>query len=88
MYALKCPETRRQYPRRLKVFLDFLVSDNTSLDEQALKLLNKIRDNPRWFEDKFMDLIYLDVEMQCKQFLRYEDDYTGQYRYRITQRGQ
>jgi hypothetical protein len=24
LYALKVPETKRQYPRRLKVFLDFL----------------------------------------------------------------
>jgi hypothetical protein len=24
LYALKAPETKRQYPRRLKVFLDFL----------------------------------------------------------------
>ena len=27
-YALKAPETSRQYPRRLKVFFDFMQSDN------------------------------------------------------------
>ena len=28
MYALKAPESKRQYPKRLKVFLDFLTSKN------------------------------------------------------------
>ena len=26
MYALKAPESKRQYPKRLKVFFDFLTS--------------------------------------------------------------
>jgi hypothetical protein len=39
IYPLKSPETRRQYPRRLKVFLDSLGTGCTSLDEQALQLL-------------------------------------------------
>jgi hypothetical protein len=26
-YALKAPETRKQYPRRLKVFFDFMQFD-------------------------------------------------------------
>jgi hypothetical protein len=53
-YALKSQETRRQYPRRLKVFLDFLDLHCGSLDEQAL---GKVREDPRWFEDRFMDFI-------------------------------
>ena len=28
MYALRAPESKRQYPKRLKVFLDFLTSNN------------------------------------------------------------
>lgn len=28
MYALKAPESKRQYPKRLKVFLDFLTFKN------------------------------------------------------------
>jgi len=28
MYALKAPESKRQYPKRLNVFLDFLTSKN------------------------------------------------------------
>jgi hypothetical protein len=29
LYALKAPETKRQYPRRFKVFLDFLHLEGT-----------------------------------------------------------
>jgi hypothetical protein len=54
MYALKSPETRRQYPSRLKVFLDI---GGTSLDEQALQLLRKASEDALWFEDRFMDFI-------------------------------
>jgi hypothetical protein len=32
LYALKAPETKRQYPRRLKVFLDFLQIDSPYSD--------------------------------------------------------
>ncbi|MGA9317065.1 MAG: hypothetical protein WBV84_03310, partial [Nitrososphaeraceae archaeon] len=57
MYALKSRETRRQYPQRLKVFLDFLDPSGGILDEQALQFLDKVRQDPRWFEDRFMDFI-------------------------------
>jgi hypothetical protein len=33
-YALKAPESRRQYPRRLKIFLDYLRLEG-NLKEQA-----------------------------------------------------
>jgi hypothetical protein len=35
-YALRAPETKRQWPRRLKIFLDFLRMEGaSSLEEQA-----------------------------------------------------
>ncbi|MGH9953231.1 MAG: hypothetical protein ACRD5J_16560 [Nitrososphaeraceae archaeon] len=60
-YALKSQESRRQCHRRLKVFLDFLDLHCSSLDEQALQLLSKVRDDPRWFEDRFMDFIVFQI---------------------------
>jgi len=57
VYALKSPETRRQYPQRLKIFLDFLDTGLAPLDEQALQLLMKVNKDLRWFEDRFMDFI-------------------------------
>ena len=62
VYALKSPETRRQYPQRLKVFLDFLDTGSTKLDEQALQLLLNVKEDPRWFEDRFMDFIGFQLE--------------------------
>jgi hypothetical protein len=44
VYALKAPETRRQYPRRFKVFLDFLKL-NGALQDQAKQFLFKARQN-------------------------------------------
>jgi hypothetical protein len=34
MYGLRAPETKRQYPRRLKVFLDFL-KHGDNLEQQS-----------------------------------------------------
>jgi hypothetical protein len=44
LYALKAPETKRQYPRRLKVFLDFLKLEGT-LEHQSKEFLEKAKQN-------------------------------------------
>ena len=43
-FGLKAPETRRQYPRRLEVFLDFLGWRGT-LEQKALEFYNKAKGN-------------------------------------------
>jgi hypothetical protein len=45
LYALKAPETKRQYPRRLKVFLDFLKLEG-NLEQQSKEFLEKAKQNP------------------------------------------
>jgi hypothetical protein len=45
LYALKAPETKRQYLRRLKVFLDYLKLEGT-LEQQAKEFLSKTKQNP------------------------------------------
>jgi len=60
-YGLKAAESRRQYPRRLKVFLDFLKLDG-SLDEQAKCFWLKARSDPRWTEDKLIHFIITQKE--------------------------
>ncbi len=57
MYALKSQETRRQYPQRPRIFLDFLDLHSDSLEEEASQFLDKVSQNSRWFEDQFMDFI-------------------------------
>jgi hypothetical protein len=48
LYALKAPETKRQYPRRFKVFLDFLQLDGT-FEEQTREFMIRAKHNGRWY---------------------------------------
>ena len=55
MYALRAPETRRQWPRRLKTFLDFLeMGGVSSLEEQARLFIVKARQLPHWAQDNLI----------------------------------
>lgn len=55
-YGLKSAESRRQYPRRFKVFLDFLKLEET-INEQAKKVWLGAKNNPRWAEDNLMKFV-------------------------------
>lgn len=58
MYALKSSEARRQYPRRLKAFFDFVGLKGT-LNEQALKFLKRLKEDINSEQDnvlRFLDL--------------------------------
>jgi hypothetical protein len=61
MYALKAPESRRQYPKRFKVFLDFLGIPG-ELDTQAKKFLLEARANPTWTQDSLIRFIMYQIE--------------------------
>lgn len=56
LYALRAPETKRQYPRRLKVFLDYLGLDG-DLKDQAKVFLAKVRSDPQWVQNTLMQFI-------------------------------
>lgn len=61
MYALKAPESRRQYPKRFKVFLDFLgITGN--LDTQAKNFLSEAGANPIWAQDSIIRFIMFQIE--------------------------
>jgi hypothetical protein len=55
-YGLKSAESRRQYPRRFKVFLDFL-NLKGDLSNQAKEFWFTAKDNPRWAEENLMKFI-------------------------------
>jgi hypothetical protein len=60
MYALKASETRRQWPRRLKVFFDFIKLEEP-IEEQAKQFLIKAKQNQQWTQDnlfRFMSFQY------------------------------
>jgi integrase len=60
-YALNAPESQRQYPQRLKVFLDFL-GIKGDLQHQARKFVKMAKDNPKWFQESFMNFILFQKE--------------------------
>jgi integrase len=60
-YALKSSESQRQYPGRLKVFLDYLGLEGT-IDEQARDLTKKARNSPQWLQDCLMKFIVYQKE--------------------------
>ncbi len=61
MYALKAPETKRQYPQRFKTFLDFLQLEGP-LEQQAKEFLSKARLSPQWAENMLMKFIVFQLE--------------------------
>jgi hypothetical protein len=61
MYALKAPETRRQYPRRAKVFFYFLKLEEP-LERQAREFLSKARQSPQWAQSSLMQFIAFQKE--------------------------
>ena len=48
-FALRAPETKRQYPRRLKVFMDFVRLEG-DVRQQANFLNDKIISDKDWFK--------------------------------------
>ena len=72
LYALKAPETKRQYPRRLKVFLDFLQINSPYSDfDQDLHYKASIfaklaKDSSNWALDKLIKFIHLRKKEQQK----------------------
>lgn len=53
-YALKSPESQRQYPRRFKMFLDFLGLGVNNIEEQSNIFLQEGKTNPMWAEEMLM----------------------------------
>src|SRR5437867_8315968 len=62
MYGLRAAESRRQYPARLKVYLDFLELKGT-LSEQASQFLSRAKEDLVWTQISIMKF----VEFQKKR---------------------
>jgi hypothetical protein len=65
LFALKSLESKRQYPKRLKVFFDYGLDKKLSLDEQAKIFIEKFNNNnengrgigEKWAAQYFMNFI-------------------------------
>ena len=66
LYALKAPETKRQYPKRLKVVFEYLVSINelkeTKLENQCKEVVSKTLENHHWLTSSLMKFIMFQNE--------------------------
>ena len=56
MYALRAPDTKRQYPRRLKVVFDYIGLEG-SLEEQAREFLTMAKSTPLWAQKTIIEFI-------------------------------
>ena len=62
-FALRAPETKRQWPKRLKVFFDFLdLEDATTIEEQADRFVVKAKQNFKWAHEAFIRFISYQLE--------------------------
>jgi hypothetical protein len=61
MCALKAAESRRQYPRRFRIFLDYLRLEG-SLEYQAKEFLIKSKESHQWAEDVLIGFISYELE--------------------------
>jgi len=61
MYGLKAAESRRQYPQRFKMFLDYL-SLHGELNEQAKQFYQRAREDLEWVEEGLMDFISFQLD--------------------------
>ena len=75
MYALKAPESKRQYPKRLKVFFDFLTFNNelthSDLENQCLEFMTKSQTDPKWANTKLMEFVLYQKERVYKDEIVY-----------------
>jgi hypothetical protein len=56
LFALKATETKRQYPKRFQVFLDFL-NLTGSFEDKSLAFYQKSISNSRWLSQKLIEFI-------------------------------
>ena len=63
MYGLNAPESKRQYPRRLEVFLDYLQIEQLTVKEKTNRLYDLITKNDtQWLENQLIKFFAIQNE--------------------------
>lgn len=61
LYGLRALESKRQYPKRLKVFLDYLTTKGELMTEllqdQCKEFILKTKENPKWANNQLMEFV-------------------------------
>jgi hypothetical protein len=70
LYALRAPESKRQYPRRLKVVFDYLQKKqelkSKDLDEQCKEFICKTKENSKWANIQLMEFVLFQKDRVAK----------------------
>src|SRR6476659_9384870 len=71
LFALKSKETRRQYPKLLKMFFDFIGIEPTNpIEERANIVFEKAKEDRKWFETQiFRYIIYNKQKVENKEIV-------------------
>ena len=62
LFALKNPETKRQYSRNLKLFFDFGLESNLPLEEQSMLFIEKVTRDINWTTNYFIQFFRYQIE--------------------------
>ena len=62
LYALKAPESKRQYPKRLEVFLNFINIEGSTLEERLYNLYHQSKSDTEWLQDSLIEFIIFQKE--------------------------
>ena len=62
MYGLKSPESKRQYPKRFGVFLDFIGIKDQSFEDRLYDLYIQSKQNVEWLQDSLIEFIEFQKE--------------------------
>ena len=65
-YALQSEGTKRQYPRKLKLFFDFCLQQNNDLETQAVEFVKKGKDHS-WVNSQIINFIIFQKERMYKE---------------------
>jgi len=65
-YGLRAPESKRQYPKRLEVFLNFIDIEGTNLQERIYNFYHKAKSNSQWLQDSLINFITFQKERVLK----------------------
>jgi hypothetical protein len=66
LYALRANESKRQYPRRLKVCFDYLDQKDelscSTLEQQCVEFIKKTKENTRWANNQLMQFLVFQMQ--------------------------
>jgi len=66
LYALKAPDSKRQYPKRLEVFLNFINIEGVDIQIKLYNLYCKAKSDTQWLQDTLIDFIMFQKERVLK----------------------